>query len=58
MRSDKQIATDNDKSKETITQRRWSIGTILLMALCAVLSLVVVAIAAVIVWLGIGRKFY
>lgn len=52
MRSDKQIATDNDKSKETITQRRWSIGTILLMALCAVLSLVVVAIAAVIVWLG------
>lgn len=52
MRSDKQIATDNDKSKETITQRRWSIGIILLMALCAVLSLVVVAIAAVIVWLG------
>lgn len=52
MRSDKQIATDKDKSKETITQRRWSIGTILLMALCAVLSLVVVAIAAVIVWLG------
>ena len=53
MSGDKHITTPEEEMvSRSSAERRWSIGTILLVALCAVVSLAVMAIAAVIIWLG------
>ena len=53
MSGDKHITTPEEEMvSRSSAERRWSIGTILLVAIYAVVSLAVMAIAAVIIWLG------
>ena len=52
MRSDEQKITSTEDAQTPAPKRKWGVGRILCVTLLALLSLIILAVASVIIWLG------